>query len=216
MKKNNRIKNVLRSLNYDLFHQKQYTVLPLAKIDTDNLKQKTTPSYGDIKTIDISFTEDSKEHFSTTHKKLPSVNELYRLFNLFNLLYFEGKLPSVKIEYSNRMSAAGSYTPEKKLIRIGNKYHELFPYDIEDTLKHEMIHIIHFSHNSKFKVEASRIGCSVKAKYHPSLSRKPKYLYYCPYCDCEFPRQKKFRMASCGYCSKDGKYNEKFKLRLKK
>jgi predicted SprT family Zn-dependent metalloprotease len=216
MKKNKKIKNVLRSLNYDLFQQQQYKVLPSATIDPDMLKQKTIPSHIDINPQEGSPVTEITKFINTETKKLPSIRELYRLFNLFNLLYFGGKLPPVKIEYSTRMSAAGSYTPERKLIRIGSKYHELFPMDIEDTLKHEMIHIIHFRHDTKFKKEAIRIGCSVKAKYHQSLRRIPKYLYYCPSCNCEFPRQKRFRMASCGYCSKGGKYDERFKLRLKK
>lgn len=205
MKKNKKIKNILRSLNYDLFQQQQINKLPSLTIDADMLEQKT-----------VSFLIDVKPDNSPVITGLPSVEELYRHFDLFNILYFKGQLPQIKIEYSYRMSAAGSYTPEKKLIRIGYKYHELFPSDIEDTLKHEMIHIINFRHDSKFKKEAVRIGCSIKAKYHKSLSKQPKYVYYCPSCHCEFPRQKRFRMASCGYCSKGGKYDERFKLRPKK
>lgn len=148
--------------------------------------------------------------------KLPPVEELYRMFDMFNLLYWGGKLPRVKIEYSSRMMSAGSYTPSMRLIKIGRKYHEIFPEDLSDTLKHEMIHIIHIRHDAAFKREASRVGSSVKARYHPSLRKPPRYIYVCPNCKKEYPRQKQLRMASCGDCSKGGKYDERYKLKAKK
>lgn len=148
--------------------------------------------------------------------KLPPVEELYRMFDMYNMLYFGGKLPRTKIEYSNRMWSAGSYTPSLKLIKIGRKYHEIFPDDIADTLKHEMIHIIYIKHDASFKREASRVGASIKARYHPSLRKPPRYIYVCPQCKKEYPRQKQLRMASCGDCSKGGKFDERFKLKAKK
>jgi predicted SprT family Zn-dependent metalloprotease len=139
---------------------------------------------------------------------------LYHLFDRFNFVYFDGHLPRSKIEYSNRMTCAGSYTPATNLIKLSRKYHMIFPDEIEDTLKHEMIHIIHFNHNAAFKAEARRIGASLKAKTHPSLRRLPKYLYLCPGCGLEYPRQKIVRMSSCGKCSKNNRYNPLFKLKL--
>ena len=147
---------------------------------------------------------------------LPSAETLHHLFNRFNFLYFDGKLTRPVIEYSNRMTCAGSYTPVKNLIKISQKYHAIFPYEIEDTLKHEMIHMIHFNHNAAFKVEAKRIGASLKAKTHPSLQKQPKYLYACPGCGLEYPRQKKVRMSSCGSCSRKGRFDPDFKLKLSK
>ena len=145
---------------------------------------------------------------------LPSIAELYRRFDMYNWMYFQGKLPRPRIEYSSRMSSAGSYTPHGRIIKIGRKYHELFPQDIDDTLKHEMIHIIHFYHDAAFKREAKRIGASLKARSHPALQRPPKYLYQCPGCRREYPRQKQIRLASCGYCSRGGKFDNSYKLRL--
>ncbi len=147
---------------------------------------------------------------------LPSTETLHHLFNRFNFLYFDGKLPRPVIEYSNRMTCAGSYMPIKNLIKISQKYHAIFPDDIEDTLKHEMIHIIHFNHNAAFKSEAKRIGASLKAKTHSSLRKQPKYIYVCPGCGLEYPRQKKVRMSSCGSCSRSGKFDPGFKLKLSK
>jgi SprT-like protein len=149
--------------------------------------------------------------------ELPSEDELRALFDRFNDEFFGGRLPSVRIEYSSRMQrSAGSYHPTDKIIRIGRRYHELFPEEVEDTLKHEMIHILHLRHNAAFKREAERIGTSVRAQSHPSLGRPPKYIYVCPGCGREYPRQKRLRMASCGQCSRTRRYDERFKLRLKR
>ena len=145
---------------------------------------------------------------------LPSIAELYRRFETFNWIYFQGKLPRPVIQYSNRMNSAGSYTPNGRIIKIGRKYHELFPQDIDDTLKHEMIHIIHFYHDAAFRKEAKRIGASMRARAHPSLVRPPKYLYQCPGCQRKFPRQKQLRQSSCGYCSEKGKFDARYKLKM--
>jgi predicted SprT family Zn-dependent metalloprotease len=146
--------------------------------------------------------------------QLPTVEELYRLFDRLNWQYFEGGLPPVKIEYSKRMTSAGSYTPARRTIKVGYKYHQLFPDEIEDTLKHEMIHIRHFRHDAAFKAEARRIGASLKARSHPSLGRPPRYVYVCQECQRTFPRQKRLVMASCGYCSARGRYDPRYKLKL--
>jgi len=146
---------------------------------------------------------------------LPTVQDLYRMFDIYNEQYFENKLPRIKISYSKRMLVAGGYYPQKREIRISEKYHSIFPEEVYDTLKHEMIHIIHFRHNAAFKRIAKRIGASLRANEHPDLRRPPKYLYICPACLTEYPRRKRIRMASCGRCSR-GAYDERFKLVLKK
>ncbi|HUV31576.1 MAG TPA: SprT-like domain-containing protein [Acidobacteriota bacterium] len=153
--------------------------------------------------------------FDVPRPELPSVPELYRLFDRYNWMYFDGKLPRARIEYSKRMSSAGSYTPEEKLIRMGRKYHGVFPGEVSDTLKHEMIHLLHIQHNDAFKAEAARIGASVRAKAHPSLRKPPRYIYVCRHCGREYPRQRRLRMASCGHCSRAGRFDPRFKLKLK-
>ena len=186
------IRKILKAFNYDLFGQ----------------TEKVAPSQ-----ILIAPSVDIPE---TPKADLPPIEELYRMFDRYNEKYFENKLPLTRIEYSSRMTNAGSYTPALKLIKISKKYHQIFPDDLEDTLKHEMIHIIHFYHNADFKREAVRIGTTLKAKSHPSLRRKPKYLYLCPGCKKEYPRQKRLRMASCGDCSEKGRFDNRFKLKLYK
>jgi predicted SprT family Zn-dependent metalloprotease len=147
-------------------------------------------------------------------KSLPSLVELYQMYNKINDRYFGGKLPQTRIMYSERMLIAGTFTPIKNEIRIGRKYHQLFPDDIEDTLKHEMIHIINLNHDANFKRIAQKIGASLKAKSHPQLRGSYKYLYYCPTCGTEYPRRKRLRMAYCGICSKGRNFDPWFKLKL--
>jgi predicted SprT family Zn-dependent metalloprotease len=113
------------------------------------------------------------------------------------------------------MLVAGGYFPDKNEIRISVKYHTFFPDEVYDTLKHEMIHIVHFKHDAAFKRMARRIGASIRANEHPALRRRPRYIYICPGCFAEYPRQKRLRMASCGKCSK-GKFDPRYKLILKK
>lgn len=192
----------LAALNLDLFTTESMTPLAPATMDS-RIKQQQQPTV--LTDIRAGFDQSGT---------LPTVQELYRIFDQFNLIYFEGKLPSVRIDYSSRMFSAGSYTPSHKLIKIGRKYHELFPGDLPDTLKHEMIHIRHFNHDARFKAEAKRIGATAKARSHPSLRRQPRFVYECPSCRKQYPRQKRLVMGACGSCSSNRKYQERYKLKL--
>ena len=148
---------------------------------------------------------------------LPDIGALYIMYRRLNREYFDNLLPPVTIEYSSHMvSTAGSWSASKRLIRIGRRYHEVFPVDLLDTLKHEMIHIIHPAHNAAFRREAKRLGVSIKARYHPSLARPPRYLYVCPQCGREYPRQKRLKMASCGACSRANRFDSRCKLKLRR
>ena len=180
----------LAEVNFDLFQPVMVQTRPIMPI-----REETLPDQDNI----IS---------------LPPVSWLYRMFDEFNQQFFEGRLPRAKISYSDRMLIAGSFTPVKNEIKIGRKYHRIFPDEIADTLKHEMIHIINPNHDSRFKSIAARIGASVRARSHPSLRGNYKYLYICPHCGREYPRQKRLRMAYCGICTKNGQYDARFKLRL--
>jgi predicted SprT family Zn-dependent metalloprotease len=147
---------------------------------------------------------------------LPDLSMLNTLFHEFNRQYFDSSLPTPGISYSDRMLIAGSFAPDKNEIRIGRKYHEIFPDEIEDTLKHEMIHIIYPNHDQNFKALAARIGASLKAKSHPALCGNCKYLYICPHCGKEYPRRKRLRMAYCGICATGGQFHANYKLKLLK
>lgn len=145
--------------------------------------------------------------------ELPSEADLHRLYDEYNWFHFGGKLPAARIEYSTRMTSAGSCSLRERLIRIGRKYHELFPEEITDTLKHEMLHFLHPTHGAAFKKDAARVGATLRARHHPSLCKPPRYVYRCPGCGKLYPRQKRLRMASCGDCSRSG-FDMRFKLSL--
>ncbi|MFH2057010.1 MAG: SprT-like domain-containing protein [bacterium] len=150
----------------------------------------------------------------TAPGELPTVDELYERFRRYNVQYFGGRLPTAKIRYSKRLLAAGLYIRDRGEIVISERYHQIFPEDIDDTLKHEMIHLIHFNHDADFRREAKRIGASRRAKSHPELRLPPRYIYECPICKTEYPRRKRLRMASCGQCS-PSRFNPRYKLVLK-
>ncbi len=145
---------------------------------------------------------------------LPTLTDLYNRFRQYNIQFFAGKLPTPRIRYSDRLLAAGLYVRNRQEIVLSRRYHEIFPQDIDDTLKHEMVHIIFFNHDSDFRKEAQRIGASYKAKAHKSLKLPPRYIYYCRVCKTEYPRRKRLISASCGKCS-PSRFDPKFKLALK-
>jgi SprT-like protein len=147
---------------------------------------------------------------------LPSIPELYSLFRRLNAEYFQGRLPEPIISYSKRMTAAGMFMPASKEIKIGVRYHQIFPHELEDTLKHEMIHIISPRHDRHFKEIAARIGASLKARAHPELQGAFRYIYVCPRCGYQYRRRKRLRMASCGLCSPSRAFDPRYKLRLLK
>lgn len=194
----------LAALNLDLF-QPETVVRPAPATLHTRIQQESGQRH-----------DDATLALEPDRAELPPIEELHRLFERYNWIYFEGKLPKVRIEYSNRMRSAGSYTPSERLIKIGRKYHEIFPRELSDTLKHEMIHILYLKHDSDFKREAARIGASVRAKSHPALQRPPKYTYVCWHCGREYPRQKRLVMASCGRCSRGRRFDPRYKLKLKK
>ena len=203
MRKTKTEKKALKALNYDLFRADKHAPPAPATLYTE------IREHAERTTV---YTPPEPEAMVAV--PLPEVAELYLRYDQFNWVYFRGRLPQVRIEYSGRMMSAGSYDRRAKLIKIGRKYHEIFPDELNDTLKHEMIHIIHYNHNAAFKAEAARIGASVKASRHPALSRPARYIYGCPNCGMEYPRQKRLVMSSCGKCSLKGRFDVRYKLRL--
>lgn len=156
----------------------------------------------------VTITEDPEDGL------LPTVDQLYHRFRLFNVKFFAGRLPTPRIRYSDRLLAAGLFIRNRQEIVLSRKYHDLFPEDVDDTLKHEMIHLIHFNHNADFKREAARVGASYKAKAHKNLRLPARYVYQCKACKTEYPRRKRLISASCGKCS-PSRFDPKFKLVLK-
>lgn len=149
----------------------------------------------------------------SVHSALPSVTELYQHFELYNKRHFSDNLPAAEISYSNRMLAAGICYPAEKKIKIGVRYHQLFSGEVYGTLLHEMIHLLNPTHDRRFRATALLVGAPLNARFHPDLRRPPRYLYRCPGCNTEFPRQRRLRESSCAPCSGGG-FDSRFKLRL--
>jgi predicted SprT family Zn-dependent metalloprotease len=163
--------------------------------------------------LDLFFNLRPSKAEMQTPPELPDETALILMYERLNKRYFEGKLPKVKIEWSKRMRIAGKCFVGYKLIRLGRKYHEHFPDEIEDTLKHEMIHILYPNHGREFKLEARRLGTSRYAKEYPGGKSPHKYIYICPNCGQKYYRHRRIYNASCGSCSKGG-YDARYKLKL--
>lgn len=145
--------------------------------------------------------------------ELPALAELYRKYDLFNALHFGRSLTAATISYSTRMLAAGLCHPHERKIKIGVPYHRLFPAEVDETLLHEMIHLIYPGHDRRFRSLAEQLGVSVHARYHPDLRRPPRFLYQCPECGKDYPRSRRLRETACGDCS-GVSYDSRYKLRL--
>jgi predicted SprT family Zn-dependent metalloprotease len=162
------------------------------------------------------FSVDVEECFMAklrTGVYFPDDADLSRLFADLNHKFFSGRLPDANVEWSSRMKHAGRCSQELNLIRLGLEYHRHYPEDIVDTLKHEMIHLLHPNHGTEFKREARRIGASRYAKQYPGMLKGMRYLYECPTCGESFPSRKLLRMRACGKCS-GRKYDSRHKLRF--
>lgn len=102
----------------------------------------------------MKFGEEAPDSSTPSGCQLPSVAVLYERYKLFARQYFDDQLPpagEVSIEWSGRMtSAAGRCYPERKVIRLSLHYHAKFPDEVDQTLMHEMIHLLVPNHGSAF------------------------------------------------------------------
>lgn len=139
--------------------------------------------------------------FAFPTKPLPDERDLAVLFHNLNLHYFGGALPAALIRWSGRMRIAGTCDPRRRVITLSRAYHSHFPDDIEDTLKHEMIHLRNPNHDTAFRKEAERIGTSVHCREYPGLHPRARYVYQCPNCRTVFHRARRERLY-CGRCAR--------------
>jgi rubrerythrin len=151
--------------------------------------------------------------FSSLAVLLPNPQELAHRYAEFNLGYFENQLPAVTIRWSKRMRIAGTCDSHRRIITLSHIYHTQFPDDVDDTLKHEMIHLRCPRHDAAFRREAARIGASVHCRDYPDLHPRARYIYFCPNCGTEFPRSKRAHLY-CGACGRRG-FDPRFRLILR-
>lgn len=143
---------------------------------------------------------------------LPSVDELYRRYSVFAGRYFEGHLPplgEVTIEWSRRMtSSAGLCRPQTKIIRLSVHYHLKYPDEIDNTLLHEMIHLIVPNHGPMFyawlkhiQSKGGHVSRYSKGRATPANYR---WRYSCRRCGIHKDTKRRYadggRRYRCGRC----------------
>jgi predicted SprT family Zn-dependent metalloprotease len=144
---------------------------------------------------------------------LPNAAELKRRFQAINAQWFAGALPETMVQWSTRMRIAGTCDQRRRVIRLSRHYHEQFPEDVDDTLRHEMIHLLHPGHGVDFRSEARRIGAGLHCREYPGLHPKARLIYICPHCHAVFRRARRERLY-CGHCG-GGRVDERFALVLR-
>jgi len=151
---------------------------------------------------------------------LPEADEMSKMYNQFNGLYFDHKLPPVKnveISWSTKMtSSAGSCRVEKKRkgkiiktrysIRLSQHYHKKYPEEVTGTLLHEMIHILVPGHGKNFHKwlqHINKLGGRV-SRHSREPAASPKWKYICKKCGEKIYRRRQFK----------GLVSEKYRCRL--
>ncbi|MEK7469183.1 MAG: SprT-like domain-containing protein [Planctomycetota bacterium] len=132
---------------------------------------------------------------------LPEEHELDLALKALLAQYFPDVRVSYRVQWSRRMRrSAGLCYYKRGVIRLSWQYHAAFPQEILNTLKHELIHAAGvLGHGRKFREEAKRLGCDVKAR--PMPGRPYKWLYACPACGIEVKTRKRVTL-SCGKCAR--------------
>lgn len=144
--------------------------------------------------------------------KLPSEEELYQRYERFARQYFDNLVPpraQVTIQWSRRMtSAAGRCYPQRRLIRLSLPYHAKFPADVDETLLHEMIHLLVPNHGPAFWAWMQRIRerGGVVHRYAKERATPARYRweYTCPRCGASRRTQRRLdhggRQYRCRRC----------------
>lgn len=156
---------------------------------------------------------------------------LQSIFQELNHQHFEGVLPMPSIRWNGRLiSCAGRFLPaSRSLLRVRQPIIELSMRILEvpdsvDAMKcvlgHEMIHYWlwfngrPFGHTTEFHRMMKKMGVP---RYSPLPKRDPKYLYVCPECSLEYPKQRKMTGSrACGVCcdkKNGGRFDRRFLLK---
>jgi hypothetical protein len=151
--------------------------------------------------------------FACVATPLPDETELQRRFASLNAALFSSQLPPAEIRWSARMRIAGTCDHRHRVICLSRPYHEQFPGDVDDTLKHEMLHLVHPGHGVSFRTEAKRVGASIHCREYPGLHPRARLTYICPHCHTTYHRVRRERLF-CGRCART-RLDERFALVLR-
>ena len=138
--------------------------------------------------------------------------DLQRLFREIDRRHFGGTLPAATVRWSPRLKVAGQIVRSNRTILLGLEYHCHYPRDVRSTLKHEMVHLLHWDHDAGFRRECRRVGAAVHCKTYPGIFLPYKYVYQCPGCGSRRPVRRRIR-AACARCG-PGTRRGRFRLRL--
>jgi len=138
--------------------------------------------------------------------------DLQRAFDDLNARHFGGRLPRVTVRWSPRLKVAGQIVRSNRLILLGLEYHCHYPRDVRATLKHEMVHLLHWNHDADFRRECARVRAAVHCKTYPGIFRPYKYVYQCPGCGARHAVRRRIH-AACARCGR-GFFRGQFRLRL--
>ena len=147
--------------------------------NNDNNKNKQNINYTNINSDNYILSITDKK-FITKKDIKEKINsdyqfDIYDEFNLYNTLYFEGKLGTVSVEWSKRMTlCAGTFQVKDflPLIRLSEpllKFRELK--EVRETLIHEMIHAYNYVLKHDLKDDSSGHGVNFKNKMNEINSK---------------------------------------------
>lgn len=171
-------------------------------------------------------TEVNKAHRSTGGDKTLTAQCVESL----QLLGLDALASQVVVEWNPRMrtTAGRAFWPCAR-IEMNPKLQELAPEEVQQTLLHELAHLVAYAragrrrikaHGAEWQQACADLGIPGERATHslplPGRTMKRNWRYACPVCGEGFDRVRKMkRRAACYTCCrdmKDGYYHRQFKL----
>jgi SprT protein len=136
----------------------------------------------------------------------------------------------VRVRWSGRMrSTAGMAYPTKRLIKLNPRLHAFGPGEIEQTLKHELAHLLAHHragrrrispHGPEWRKACTDLGLVNERRCHdlplPRRQMTRRHLYQCPGCGLAVHRVRPMRrLSACLPCCRKhngGRYDERFRF----
>jgi predicted SprT family Zn-dependent metalloprotease len=138
----------------------------------------------------------------------------------------------VRVEWNPRLkTCAGRADWRRKLISLNQRLHEHGAAEIEQTLRHELAHLLAQArsghrriapHGLEWQIACRDLGIEGEPCCHdlpfPVSRRTRRFLYKCPQCRASFARVRRIRrVVACLACCRAhnrGKFDARFRLRL--
>jgi predicted SprT family Zn-dependent metalloprotease len=163
-----------------------------------------------VKTIDRPAIPERLRRFEALERLLAM--DPQDLYDTLNRRHFGGRLPRSTVRWSPRLKVAGQIARSNRVILLGLEYHCHYPGDVVSTLKHEMVHLLHWNHDEAFRRECARIRAPLHCRTYPGMFRPFRYVYECPSCGLRH-RVRRIIHASCPRCGR-GVFRSRHRLLL--